>query len=138
MPLLYIKHYSRAMIRAHPDWLFVFGDNLMREGYGGQAKEARDEPNAIGFVTKRRPLWSEDAFFADTDIDEWNAAVKPAMRELWDYARVGRTIIWPLDGIGTNRAQLSRRAPEIADTLEQFRMALDHYANTRPYRENVK
>ncbi len=53
MTLLYIKKYTRAYIRAHPDWLFVFGDNMMRRGFGGQAAEARGEPNAIGIATKR-------------------------------------------------------------------------------------
>jgi len=47
------KHITRQMLRAEPGTLWVFGDNLQRKGLGGQAKEMRGEPNAIGIPTKK-------------------------------------------------------------------------------------
>lgn len=40
----YRDHITRAMLRAEPEKLFVFGDNFVRTGFGGQAKEMRGEP----------------------------------------------------------------------------------------------
>jgi redox-sensitive bicupin YhaK (pirin superfamily) len=42
--------------------LFVFGDNLRRTGFGGQAAEMRGEPNAVGIA----PGY-EQKHFADAD-----------------------------------------------------------------------
>ncbi len=125
MTLLYIKRYTRSYIRSHPDWLFVFGDNLLRYGAGGQASEARDEPNAIGIATKRKPEWRADAFFSDADYDNWLAAERLNLARLMRASKRGRTIIWPLDGIGTDRAKLEKSAPAIWNTIEQFRLSIE-------------
>lgn len=130
MPLLYIKRYTRKMIQAHPDWLFVFGDNLARTGYGGQAKEARDEPNAVGVATKRKPTMNADAFLCDGDYEEWSAANNPAIGRLWRHGvEGGGVIVWPLDGIGTDLARLKQSAPALCDCLEDWRLRLEEEAN---------
>lgn len=125
MTLLYIKKYTRTYIQLHPDWLFVFGDNFLREGFGGQAKEARDEPNAVGIATKRKPTMEPDAFLTNDDLPRWQAEEHRALTALWDKAKQGRTIIWPLDGIGTGLSRLEKKAPDIWDELEQFRMLIE-------------
>lgn len=125
MTLLYIKKYTRAYIKAHPDWLFVFGDNMLRHGLGGQAAEARGEANAIGIATKRKPSMEPDAFLTDSDYDNWFAAEKSTLKRLMDASRRGRTIVWPFDGIGTGLAQLEKRAPEIWNDIEQLRFAIE-------------
>jgi len=125
MTLLYIRKYTRAYIKAHPDWLFVFGDNLAREGFGGQAKEARGEPNAVGIATKRLPDMTPGAFLTDDDLEIWRASERDVLATLWEEAKRGRTIVWPLDGIGTGLARLEQKAPEIWNELEQYRMWID-------------
>lgn len=124
MALLYIKKYTRAYIKAHPDWLFVFGDNMMRQGLGGQAAEARGEPNAIGIATKRKPSMEPSAFLSDSDHDEWFVAEQPTMRRLMEASKSGRTIIWPLDGIGTGLARLETHAPLIWADIDNLRAAI--------------
>ena len=131
MTLLYIRKYTRAYIKAHPDWLFVFGDNLAREGFGGQAKEARGEPNAVGIATKRLPDMTPGAFLTDDDLEIWRASERDTLTTLWEEAKRGRTIVWPLDGIGTGLARLEQKAPEIWNELEQHRMWIDG-AEARP------
>jgi hypothetical protein len=125
MTLLYLKRYSRIYIRTHSDWLFVYGDNLQRTGLGGQAAEARGECNAIGIATKRAPSMDETAFLIPEDYDEWFAIEKGTLRHLMEMSRAGRTIIWPLDGIGTGLAQLEKRAPNIWDVIEGLRMSIE-------------
>lgn len=125
MTLLYVKRYTRAYIKAHPDWLFIFGDNLERSGLGGQAEHARGEPNAVGIATKRLPSMEPNAFLSDKDYTEWFAAEKSTLGRLMTASKVGRTIIWPLDGIGTGLAQLERRAPEIWHEIETIRAVIE-------------
>ena len=124
MTLLYIKKFTRAYIKAHPDWLFVFGDNMMRCGFGGQAAEARGEPNAIGIATKRAPHMDQGAFLTDGDHGEWFEAEERTINRLMAASQAGRTIIWPIDGIGTGLARLEKSAPKIWADIEQLRLAI--------------
>lgn len=121
----YEKRITRAMLRAEPDTLFVFGDNLERRGLGGQAKEMRGEPNAVGIPTKRRPDTKESAFFADRDFDAFRYAAGEAVSRLRKHLEAGGVVVWPADGIGTGLAQLSDRAPCIAAAIERTRARLE-------------
>jgi hypothetical protein len=108
-----IKRYTRWTIRENKNEIFVFGDNIARTGYGGQAASARDEPNVVGIPTKWRPAMDEAAFFKDDDLDAvipfiWGAFQTLQMLKMYD-----KTIWWPEDGIGTGLSQLSKRAPAI-------------------------
>lgn len=57
-----IMNVTREFLRTHPNYVFVFGDNLEHRGHGGAAV-LRDEPNTYGFVTKRVPTNDNSAFF---------------------------------------------------------------------------
>ncbi len=118
----YRAHITRAMLRAEPEKLFVFGDNMHRKGLGGQAKEMRGEPNAVGIPTKVYPGMDNGAFFTNSDLSVFvNHAVL-------DYLRLARhpgVIIWPADGIGTGLAQLEKRAPKIWHWIENCRQTLE-------------
>ena len=50
-----IRFITREYVRANPDKIFLFGDNLEQRGLGGQAAAMRGEPNAVGIPTKKRP-----------------------------------------------------------------------------------
>jgi hypothetical protein len=120
-----VKHITRAMVRAEPDTLFVFGDNMERRGLGGQAREMRGEPNAVGIPTKRAPSMLFEAFVTDEDFDAAKAAMMPAFDRLWVHAVAGGKIVWPSDGIGTGLADLQKRAPRIWALIEDYREQLD-------------
>lgn len=49
-------------LRENHSVLFIFGDNSRRFGKGGAAK-LRNEPNAIGFITKKYPSNDESSFY---------------------------------------------------------------------------
>lgn len=118
MPLIFQKWISRSDLHANPDILYVFGDNLERRGRGGQAKEMRGEPNAVGVVTKRKASHDESAYLTDADFDE----IAPVIRK--DFARVqkhlqrGGIAVIPSDGLGTGLSQLQTRAPNTLKFLE--------------------
>lgn len=58
----YPKQITKAYLRAHPEVVFVFGDNLLGWGTGGAAV-LRYEPNTYGFVTKKAPDNNELSFY---------------------------------------------------------------------------
>lgn len=115
-----IKVITREYIRANPDKLFLFGDNLERRGYGGQAAAMRGESNAIGIPTKNSPSNKDDAYFSDDEFDQNKTAIDAALAEVTRAtANSSRVIVIPADGLGTGRAQLRRREPRTFAYLEQ-------------------
>jgi len=120
------KYITREFMRQHPDWIFVFGDNSMRVGKGGQAKEMRGEPNALGVRTKEKPLFSEDAYW--TDKGNYSNRMTRTERNcelIWEdllkvlyLLRENKTVVFPKDGIGTGMAELETRAPRTYKYLQ--------------------
>lgn len=119
--ILYSGWYSPELCQAHPDKLFVFGDNLLRFGKGGQAV-IRDEPNAFGVPTKRKPAMSQASFFSEdseADLD----AVLISFQELWVALKDGKAVVIPviektgLPSLGCERAELPQRAPTIYEAI---------------------
>ena len=113
MPVEFRKVITRKMLQDEPNTLFIFGDNLMRRGLGGQAKEMRGEPNAIGLPTKHAPSMDEDSFFTEDDIKFLMEPVAVIISKLVSHLENGGTVVWPQDGVGTGRAELKKRAPNI-------------------------
>lgn len=107
MIIEYTKILSTQLLRAHPDKIYIYGDNLKSFGKGGQAV-IRDEPNAFGIPTKRYPSWDDWAFFSDKE-DEIEA-VKESLRSLYKIAQ-SKTLVFPEDGIGTGRAKMKEKSP---------------------------
>jgi hypothetical protein len=109
--IVYQHRIFRADLRANPNVLYVFGDNLERVGMAGQAGEMRGEPNAVGVATKKSPASGPGAFFSD---DEYQDNIEIIYR---DYApldarrRIGGVIIVPTAGIGTGLSQMPSRCP---------------------------
>lgn len=118
MPLVFATHrltkhpkgwVLREFIQEHPDWLFVFGDNLSEVGYGGQAHEYRGEPNAIGIAT----MTYRAGPFSEEDFDLFVEKMEPVFEYLQHSLERGVTVVWPGDHIGTGIARLSEVAPSI-------------------------
>lgn len=119
--LVFIKWITRHFVRANPEARFVFGDNQLRVGMGGQAASMRGEPNAIGVATKRAPGCADGDYFTDGDDDAMatiNADIDLVAAALGE----GRTVYVPLDGLGTGLSQLPQRAPKLhAHIVGRFR-----------------
>jgi len=102
------KWYTIELCRQNPDSVFIFGDNLIGKGTGGQAK-IRHEPNAHGVPTKKLPSMYEDSFFSD---DEFEENIKHISYALDNIPNRFSTIVFPEDGLGTGLAELPIRAPK--------------------------
>lgn len=132
MPIEYTVYYDRQTIKANRNKLFVFGDNLARKGYGGQAAEARNEPNSVGIPTKRKPSYDNDAYFKDADLGEWREIAGPDLQRIRDHLADGGIVVWPRDGIGTGLAHLHMCAPLIFRAIREFEESLKVEAEEPP------
>lgn len=111
----YLDWITRAMLRADPQARFVFGDNCKRVGLGGQAREMRGEPNAIGVAT----LYAPGDFYRRGSIIALITVVEDLLR-VAEAIEEGRTIYVPRDGLGTGLARLPEFAPGIANHITAF------------------
>jgi hypothetical protein len=115
------KWIFREDLRKNPDVIYVFGDNVVRRGMGGQAMEMRGEPNAHGVVTKWKPTTEDDAYFHDRDYDSIEKLLHVdfgnlRMRCMKDPNSIP-VVVFPADGLGTGLSELPKRAPRINTLL---------------------
>jgi len=123
------KFIFRSDLRANPDVLYLFGDNLLRVGLGGQAKEMRGEPNAVGVATKRSPGMSTGDFFSDADYWAIRKQIDTDLAPAFEHLVDGGVVVIPEDGLGTGLSQLPERAPKVnrylTDRLHALRKAAE-------------
>jgi hypothetical protein len=86
-------------------------------GRGGQARECRGEPNAVGVATKRSPSMAESSFWSDSDFLRCSAIIDADMAPLFSHIEQGGTVVFPKAGIGTGLSQLPARAPSLMDHI---------------------
>lgn len=111
----YLPWITRNMLRAEPDAIFVFGDNAKRYGLGGQAKEMRGEPNALGVAT----LYEPGMYYRAGDPIA-TAIVAGDLATLAAKIARGATVYVPSDGLGTGLARLPESAPTLANLITAF------------------
>lgn len=109
---------TRKYVQANPAKIFLFGDNLLGRGYGGQAAAMRGESNAIGIPTKNKPSNHPDSFFTDAEFEQNKAAIDSAFGQLADLFS-GTEIVIPSAGLGTGLAKLPDIAPRTFEYLER-------------------
>ncbi len=104
--------------------MYVFGDNEMREGHGGQAKEMRGESNAFGIRVKKAPKNNPAVYYTDKEYKQNIEKINEDFNGLEKYLEAGWLVVIPLDGIGTGLARLKELAPQtlqyITDRINQL------------------
>lgn len=126
----YEKHISRQMLQNNPSTLYVFGDNMAGHGFGGQAKEMRGEPNAVGIPTKNYPGVKKHDYFSDDDYAVATAKIATVFRRLFAHVTSGGQVVWPFDGIGTGLADLQNKSPKIWAFIEENKNLLEKLSRT--------
>ena len=115
-----VERYTVADLKANPDKIYIFGDNSIKKGKGGQAV-IRGEGNAFGIPTKKLPSTGENAYFTDEELE----SNKQEIRNAIDIIKVEadsffpRNVVFPADGIGTGLAKLKEKAPKTYQFLQQ-------------------
>lgn len=124
MPVIRQKKIQSFDLHANPTVLYLFGDNDQRAGYGGQAREVRGFPNAVGVRTKRAPTLATEDFWSDKTLEENKAKIDEDLAPVKEHLKVGGIVIVPADGIGTGLASLREHAPRTFSYLEGELMKL--------------
>lgn len=118
------KIYSIENCRANPEKIYVFGDNLIHQGTGGQAI-IRYEPNVYGIPTKRLPTMDENnpggnPFFSDKKDEIQKVSMKLARLTILYNEECKPILVFPEDGLGTGRAMLKEKSPTIYNMISEF------------------
>jgi hypothetical protein len=95
----------------HPDYLFIYGDNDIHQGKGGQAI-IRSQPNSLGVPTKKRPTNQSTSFYTDQEYQQNIQKIDQALAQIIGVSHLYKKIIFPKDGLGTGLAQLPMKAPK--------------------------
>ena len=132
MPVITQKFIYRSDLQNNPEVKYLFGDNTLRKGRGGQAKEMRGEPNAIGVATKRLPSQMENSFFSDAEHVENCRIILADLKPAFDHVRAGGVLVIPEDGLGTGLSELPTRAPMTNSYLESVLGMLRYEAAGAP------
>ena len=104
------KKITPAYVRKNQNTLFVFGDNDLREGKGGQAA-IRDEPNAMGLRTKKKPKTTEDSYYSDEEYESNIRKMSNDLNKIKEASKQYQSTYY-IPGIGEGRAKLKQKAPK--------------------------
>jgi hypothetical protein len=126
MPVIFQKFIDREDVRRNRKTLYVFGDNVQRSGYGGQAAAMRGEPNSVGVRTKYAPSMNPVAYYGEepAQIESQKRMIDEDFKRLFEHVKTGGIVVWPANGIGTERAELPIRAPTTLAYIEEKLSAL--------------
>jgi hypothetical protein len=110
-----VARYTIADVQANPNKIYIFGDNVIEKGKGGQAI-IRDEENAFGIPTKVLPDTTPNSYFSD---NKYEANISQIDRAIEKIKNDGRPVVFPKDGLGTGLAKLKEKAPQTYAYLKQ-------------------
>ena len=110
-----VDRYSIADVKANSNKIYIFGDNVIEKGKGGQAI-IRDEENAFGIPTKVLPDTTPNSYFSD---NKYEANISQIDRAIEKIKNDGRPLVFPKDGLGTGLAKLKEKAPQTYTYLKQ-------------------
>jgi hypothetical protein len=102
--------FSVEQCNKNKDKLYIFGDNTLRIGNGGQA-QIRDCVNSFGICTKLAPSTTEHSYFSDSI--EHLELIEADISELIKISKTGKynEIIFPWDGLGSGLSKMPQKCP---------------------------
>ena len=111
--LIQTEYYNITQCNDNPTTLYIFGDNVVKFGKGGQAT-IRDCPNTFGIPTKMFPSTSIDSYFIDSNDNSYEY-IDNSLIELYNIYKSNKynTIIFPKDGLGTGLSKMPFYAPKM-------------------------
>jgi uncharacterized protein YeaO (DUF488 family) len=106
---------SKTICSKNDNSIFVFSDNLKRDGLSGQAS-IRDCSNSFGVATKNLPSTTIDAYFTDKDSEMLSLVTD--LKNLWTHAKRNNIrVLFPESGISAGSSNLKDKSPAIFNKL---------------------
>lgn len=120
-------NWTEQDVKDNPEFIFVFGDNMLKEGRGGQAV-IRDCSNSVGLRTKIKPSMEKNAFFSDNKKSF--TIVSNDLRRIEDLLFLDNDIILSQNGYGNGLAKLPSKAPKLYRYLNlNLKILISIYGN---------
>ena len=104
-------NWNYNIVKNNKDKIFVFGDNDLRIGKGGQAI-IRDLKNTIGIRTKKEPNNYTNSFYSDNEYNDNIRKINEDIQKINEEIINGSIIIFSNGGYGTGLAKLNVKAPK--------------------------
>ena len=137
MPVITQKFIFRSDLQNNPNILYLFGDNTQRVGLGGQAKEMRGEPNAVGIATKLTPSMDDNAFFHDDTFGDNMVVIVEDFIPAFKHVAMGGTVVVPEDGLGSGLSDMENRCPRTFEDLNTLIEFLDEGVLTKVHTSTI-
>lgn len=119
---IFDNHFSVELVKKS-NKIWIFGDNDMRIGNGGQSI-IRGLDNAIGIRTKKSPSTSVDSYYSDDEYEENCKKIFEDILYIKSKLTEGNKIVFSKNGYGTGLALLEQKAPKtflfLCDHLKSF------------------
>lgn len=95
--MIHIPHIiTDSFVKQHPDWIFIYGDNLIHKGEEGHRILFSHLPNCYPVPTKKRPCHREDSYFNDKEYFYNEKHIKESIDKIpFEY-----TFVVLIQGIG--------------------------------------
>jgi hypothetical protein len=116
---IYCTFWTTDDCSKEPKSLFIFGDNDVKKGCGGQAV-IRYCKNAYGIPTKKFPSNNSNSFYTDAEYDTNCKQIMDSIMQIIKISKQYEEINFPLDGFGTGLARLQSKAPKTLNFLNQM------------------
>lgn len=129
MAYYYKKQWTVDTCQKYRNFIFIFGDNDECRGKGGQAI-IRDEPNAMGIPTKKKPNNFDSSFYTDDEYDQNVEKINDSIESIKECLENYDGIMYPINGIGTGLSQLNIKAPRTFKYLNKQIRKLFRYAKS--------
>ena len=104
------KLYTVELVRNNRNYLFIFGDNDIKRGLGGQAI-IRNEKNTIGIPTKKYPSTKAYAYYNDSEYEDNCNKIRASINKIVELSSQYDKVIYPSSGVGTGLSKLDIVAP---------------------------
>ena len=115
----------RPFIQEHPQWIFLYGDTIYKNGMLGQPWHTVGEPNCFGIPTCIKHCRS-NRYFSDGQFEQWSIEIDKA---IFLVPEDGRPVI-PLRKMGEGCSRLKELCPKLFAHL-QSRLKLIAYSNIK-------
>lgn len=120
---IYNGFWSQQVVKSNPDKIYIFGDNDLRIGLGGQAV-IRNLSNTFGIRTKKIPSNTQDSFYSDSEYEFNKQKILQDVLQIKLFQISGNQIVFSDGGYGTGLASLKTKAPKtfkyLVDLLKSF------------------
>jgi len=125
--IIFENFWTLNDIKNNPEYLWVYGDNDVKRGKGGQAI-IRDEINTIGIPTKKYPSNNPKSFYTDDEYIINCEKITKAINNIKEKGKLYKAIVIPKNGFGTGLAKLEQLAPKTFTFLNtQIKNLIDSY-----------